>query len=455
MMHYTDADVRKNSQLLDFLDIITLLTGDIVDIPHKVNAIGRYSHTGGTAPEQHAGIEGELPLVSLLLQAQAPEGQLIAHPKIRLQAVGIHLHLKLTVIIRHHQIRITLLMKDRSICIHDIVSILTHIETSQTPLEYLTAVGHLEILLVVGSDTGQRGERLAIGGDFRDTGRTEVETGGDTELLLIVEGEEIYQHLAVKHLPLTRHGDLILHQITLLLEHQVLDIHKVIVIFAHKDLPIQMFLHQRGHNGDTGTQAEILTERRSSLNADTRCTDGVQQIQMLKGATPVERLVILLRLQRRHILCTTGSYAQYQHQKQSTSLHINYLFSVLFHLPAAIPLYHRHHDLLVGGVAETKHQKHVGELLHRIGDGIRDTHLQYATVLLFLLRHELTQVVEHLTAVGRVGREHQSGAVARERTLIQALVELLVLTMDQVVVVALRRQGGKLFSADAAATGSN
>ena len=93
-------------------------------------------------------------------------------------------------------------------------------------------------------------------------------------------------------------------------------------------------------------------------------------------------------------------------------------------------LYHRHNDLLVGGITETEHQEHVRKLLHRISCGIRHPHLQHTAMLLFLTRHELTEVVEHLTAVIRL---------IRERPLVHAFVELLVLTTDQMVVVALRR----------------
>ena len=68
-------------------------------------------------------------------------------------------------------------------------------------------------------------------------------------------------------------------------------------------------------------------------------------------------------------------------------------------------LYHRHDDLLVGGVSETEHQEDIRQLLHRIGGGIGHAYLQYPTMLLCLTRHKLAEVVEHLTAVGCFVRE--------------------------------------------------
>ena len=93
-------------------------------------------------------------------------------------------------------------------------------------------------------------------------------------------------------------------------------------------------------------------------------------------------------------------------------------------------LYHRHNDLLVGRVTETEHKEHIRELLHRIGGDIGHTHLQHTAMLLLLTRHELTEVIEHLTAVA---------LLTGKLTLIHAFVELLVLTVDQVLIVALRR----------------
>lgn len=100
-------------------------------------------------------------------------------------------------------------------------------------------------------------------------------------------------------------------------------------------------------------------------------------------------------------------------------------------------LYHRHDDLLIGGVSETEHQEDIRQLLHRVSGGIGHTYFQYPAMRLLLMRHKLAEVVEHLTAVGRVGGE---GRTVRQRPLVHAFVELLVLAVDQVVVVALRCQ---------------
>ena len=40
MVNHTDPNIGINHELLNFLDIIALLARDIVDIPHKVDAIG-------------------------------------------------------------------------------------------------------------------------------------------------------------------------------------------------------------------------------------------------------------------------------------------------------------------------------------------------------------------------------------------------------------------------------
>ena len=40
MVYHTDPNTGKNHKLLDLFDIIALLTRDIVDIPHQVDAIG-------------------------------------------------------------------------------------------------------------------------------------------------------------------------------------------------------------------------------------------------------------------------------------------------------------------------------------------------------------------------------------------------------------------------------
>ena len=133
-------------------------------------------------------------------------------------------------------------MKNRAIGIHHIMSIGTHIGTSQSPLEYFIVVVHLKILLIIGSNTRQRSGRLAIGGDLRNTGWSIVDTCCDAELILIVEREPIHKQITVKHFPLTRHRHLILHLVTRLKVHHLLNLLKVTIIIAHIDLRMQMFL---------------------------------------------------------------------------------------------------------------------------------------------------------------------------------------------------------------------
>ena len=123
MVYHTDPNIGKNHKLLDLFDIIALLTRDIVDIPHQVDAIGGDTKRGITTPEQHTCINSEFPGVFFLLEPQTTEGELIAHPQIGLNAVGLHVDAELTIVVRHHQIGIAGLMKNRAIGIHHIMSI--------------------------------------------------------------------------------------------------------------------------------------------------------------------------------------------------------------------------------------------------------------------------------------------------------------------------------------------
>ena len=77
MINKTHADDWEDHQLIDFTHIVTLLTGDILDILHKVETIGRDTQRGRTTPEEHAGIDAKLQILVLL-----QETQLIAHTQI-------------------------------------------------------------------------------------------------------------------------------------------------------------------------------------------------------------------------------------------------------------------------------------------------------------------------------------------------------------------------------------
>ena len=94
MINKTHADIRIDHQLIDFTHIVTLFTGDVLDILHKVETVGRDTQGGRTTPEEHAGINAELQVLVLF-----QETELIAHAQIGFEAVRAQLDAEITVII--------------------------------------------------------------------------------------------------------------------------------------------------------------------------------------------------------------------------------------------------------------------------------------------------------------------------------------------------------------------
>ena len=184
-----------------------------------------------------------------------------------------------------------------------ILIILAHIETGIAPTIHLITRIYLFVQGIISGNRGESAFITAVGGNVRKTFWPPIETCCNTELLLVIKREPIHEDLSVEHREHTRHLHLLHHTVTFINLHDLLHIVEVFLIVADIDFAGHRLFKPR-QIGDTATQTPVLTKRCGCLNVNTRRTQGGHHIQMLKGTTPVERLIILLWLDRRHILGT-------------------------------------------------------------------------------------------------------------------------------------------------------